>query len=735
MKLRYSILFSLCLAIVGFTSSVQAANLVVFERLGQNDLVTLILQGIEEARDESGLGEDWVFAYVDTQYRDLDIEARQAAQRYLLSVIEANVQQNTSQPIEKIFFQGSAPSTFAEDSPNLYPEAARYYYQITWQPSRGQVVPSDFDPQQTVEQIKQLFSAKKQLAVFFNRRDWSALVADAFASYLKDDPGLEYIPVFADVPLQALSDQISGFGDDTAILAIGLAEYSVTEHAKLQTLYSNPMAPVFTIFSHRLNETLGGVVIDGKKMGRHMVAVAEGLETDFTQNKILAPRLNAQQLDQFGLNEDDLPAGVQVVNRQDTYSEREVIEMLSLALAIIILITLVYVVLSIRKGAALKQRTLEAESSRRAMDTFLSNMSHELRTPLNGIYGVLQILKGSSPQEQQMLNAGLTSTKALTAILNDILDYQKLTAGKVDIRPTWFSCRTFFEQCENLFKGSAASKHISLTFTNEAPAKIELYGDEQRLAQVVNNVLGNAIKFTDNGIINVRYGIEQGQLFIEVKDTGIGMSSEDVEAIFERFQQADSSRTKRYAGTGLGMAITKGLVDAMRGSIAIESELGHGTTVTIHLPIQTNLPFTSNGVSQAQDAVFNTQTTRVLFVEDNETNRLVSQEMLAECFARFDLATDGADAVKMFAADKYDIVITDISMPVMSGEELQQYMALHYPDIPVVALTGNVLEGQRNAYLAAGFAAVIPKPADKDTVLSCVNDLLSRPVSRSSRLA
>ena len=232
-------------------------------------------------------------------------------------------------------------------------------------------------------------------------------------------------------------------------------------------------------------------------------------------------------------------------------------------------------------------RSLQREQElSRAKDLFLSNMSHELRTPLNGIYGALQLVEGSDETEKAVMRAAKKSAESLNRIVSDILDIQKLSSGKLEIAPQWNETAAIFEQAQNLFMPLADINHVTLNLTIDTSLPNELYCDELRLGQILNNLVGNAIKFTEQGSVSIATRYEEGSLIVSISDTGIGMDDISLNHLFDRFTQADSSLRKKYAGTGLGMAITKELIELMAGSIDVASQLGQGTTFTVKLPLQ-----------------------------------------------------------------------------------------------------------------------------------------------------
>jgi CheY-like chemotaxis protein/nitrogen-specific signal transduction histidine kinase len=358
-------------------------------------------------------------------------------------------------------------------------------------------------------------------------------------------------------------------------------------------------------------------------------------------------------------------------------------------------------------------------------DTFLSNMSHELRTPLNGIYGALQIVEGNDETEKAVLKAAKSSAEALNRIVSDILDIQKLSNGKLQISPQWNVSAPLLNQVQNLFTPLANIKKIALDVNNDSSVPLELYCDEVRLGQILNNIIGNAIKFTEHGAVTLNAHYEDNHLIIEVSDTGIGMDEVALSNLFERFTQADSSINKKYAGTGLGMAITKDLVELMNGTIEVTSELGKGTTFTVKIPLEGRGTTLVEQPKSSPIQNKKTEDIRILLIDDDSTNRLIGKTMLEKRYQHVDTAEDGAEALAKINSSTYDIIITDIQMPVMNGEELLEKLKMTHPHLPVIALTGNAYEHETEQYLANGFVAVETKPFDTASLLRTIENTLS----------
>lgn len=381
---------------------------------------------------------------------------------------------------------------------------------------------------------------------------------------------------------------------------------------------------------------------------------------------------------------------------------------------------------TVKEHAIALETTINAlENEKRHKDMFLANMSHELRTPLNGIYGALQVIKGANSDEKELLRAAKECTKALSDIISDILDSQKMSAGKFTLDEAWQPCEDFLLGVTKLHAAAGKLKSIDVNVSvTDLPN--ELYCDKTRIGQILNNVIGNAVKFTDHGCVDVHVGYADSLLTIRVADNGIGMNEETLNHLFERFSQANTTITKRYQGTGLGMSITKQLVDLMQGSIDVTSTLGQGSTFVIKLPMAAR--GTAQPLSHTAEQNTFTQGLRILLVDDIATNVMVAELALKQHISHFDTASNGQEALAKIAQNTYNIVITDIRMPTMDGVELLSALRQQGNKIPVIALTAVANEAEKHEYLDQGFAAVLNKPLDISKLLTAVMSISKKSV-------
>ena len=372
-----------------------------------------------------------------------------------------------------------------------------------------------------------------------------------------------------------------------------------------------------------------------------------------------------------------------------------------------------------------------AEEASRTKSKFLANMSHEIRTPLNGVLGMAELLETSleQPDQKRMIGTIRRSGEALLNILNDILDMSKIEAGKIEFEELPFSPLDLAKRIEDQYELRADEKGLDFEVLIGSGAELLRVGDPYRVQQVLHNLVSNAIKFTDRGEVTVKIsGRATMPLVIEVSDSGIGMTPEQVLRLHEEFSQADSSVTRRFGGTGLGMAITQSLVDRMGGTITVDSARGRGTTISVSLP----LPLSTVAIDRVAKAPVDTvglAGLRLLAADDNQTNCAVLDMMLSRLGAEVVIVHDGEQAVQAWQAGRFDAILLDIAMPVMDGptalREIREIEAQHgLAPVPIIAVTANVMAHQIAGYIAAGFDSCIGKPISSVDLSLAVNALV-----------
>ncbi|SMX30244.1 Autoinducer 2 sensor kinase/phosphatase LuxQ [Pelagimonas phthalicica] len=370
-----------------------------------------------------------------------------------------------------------------------------------------------------------------------------------------------------------------------------------------------------------------------------------------------------------------------------------------------------------------------AEQGARAKSEFLANMSHEIRTPLTGIIGMTDILAetGLSEEQKGYLRTIAGSSQSLMTVINDVLDLSQLDAGKMELNPAPFRIDTLFQDTVALLTASAkqANTALSLEFFSETSLSID--ADQSRLRQVAINLIGNAIKFTKDGDINIRVEIIEAaggpRLKFEVKDTGIGIAKNKLDKIFDRFTQAERDTVTQFGGTGLGLTISRNIIELMGGRISVTSKLGLGTTFLVDIPVKlaADLGSEEDLTAPVTEDFDHLAGLKILIAEDNQTNRLLLSKYLdgLPIFLRF--AADGVEAVSATEALNPDLIFMDVSMPGMSGlEATRQIRRLDIPQPTIVALTAHAFDTEMQSCLKAGMDHFLTKPIRKQAFLEWI---------------
>lgn len=387
----------------------------------------------------------------------------------------------------------------------------------------------------------------------------------------------------------------------------------------------------------------------------------------------------------------------------------------------------------------LKRAKLEAEEANRIKDKFLSVISHEIRTPLNAIVGTLNLLKADklTPKQANYLKTTDFASEKLMSLLKNILDVEKIEAKKVTVDNTHFKLGDLIQNLKEIFVFEAKSKGNTLEFNIDDMVNNSFYADETKIFQILNNLLNNAIKFTDHGNIILSVFLEEriknkNKFRFEISDTGIGIPKDKQEIIFKPFEQAEGSISRKYGGTGLGLSIVNNLVDLLGGKLVVNSIEGVGTTFVFTLNLVTGLEKQINKING--EVSFNAnelKDIRILLVDDNKINLKIGEQFLNKWGATVLKAEDGFEAFRVFKTQEVDLILMDIHMPKCNGFEATKRIRnsnLSNCTLPIVAITADITSKNKELALSSGIDDIIPKPFNPNKFIDIIQKALSKQV-------
>lgn len=584
-----------------------------------------------------------------------------------------------------------------------------------------------------------------------------------YISYCKGKGLLFSVPVYSGKNIKYVLFRL--FKEEFIIKNFGVVSYGGKGYAVLRDSKDE-------IIIDSDNEALGKSLLWGK---RGYQAVREKLANGLNVSIASAANLEVDGIEYYYFVADlKLPGVVLtgVVPAEVVASEKDDISFLIIwvfgLLIFMFSIAMIYVVVSEKKARENKELLREkenAESASKAKSIFLANMSHEIRTPINGILGMDSMLLKECKDEllrDYALNIQ-SAGQTLLSLVNDILDISKIESGKMEILPVTYSVFNVLNDCYNMVAIRAKDKNLELVMDISPEIPAALFGDEVRIRQIINNLLSNAVKYTNEGTVTLSVWTEkvevdpmqgnkgdQVELFIHVKDTGIGIREKDVGKLFRDFVRLDEKRNRNIEGTGLGLNLTKQLVDMMGGFISVDSVYGEGSTFKVHLMQQVSdekplgdfykLYKQQVNVMDAAHEKFIAPDARVLLADDMQMNLKVFAGLLKDTKIQIDTAINGAEALKLIEKNHYDVVFLDHMMPVMDGIEAFRQMKLlaknPNANTPVVMLTANAVVDAKNQYMDEGFSDYIAKPIREEVLLSCLRKFLPKelvkPVEKNS---
>jgi CheY-like chemotaxis protein/HPt (histidine-containing phosphotransfer) domain-containing protein len=372
----------------------------------------------------------------------------------------------------------------------------------------------------------------------------------------------------------------------------------------------------------------------------------------------------------------------------------------------------------------------KSDAENRHKTSFLANVSHEIRTPMNAIIGMTDLLFYEPLNKRQMgfVNDIKVSAHSLLSLINDVLDMSKIEAGKLELNPINYDFQLLLDNVHSMFSYVTKKKGIDFKYETEGNMPRYLYGDDIRLKQVLTNICGNAVKYTEKGYVKFKVTAVDDKLMFEIKDSGIGMRKEDLPKLFNTFQRIENEHNRTIVGTGLGLSISRTFVEMMGGSIMVDSEYEQGSVFKIIIPVvlgkkeevKSNKGLPEGHTLFAPDA-------KVLIVDDNEFNIKVAEGLLGLFKINVRKAFSGRSAIDMVQKDDYDIVFMDHMMPEMDGVEatgIIRKLGGKYKNLPIIALTANAVQGAKEMFLSNGFDGFISKPIAIQEIIKILNEWL-----------
>lgn len=553
------------------------------------------------------------------------------------------------------------------------------------------------------------------MALFPNRNEVLLLGSSlAFSNHIIND-ALEQSQSHLDIEKRRLDyakpiiDQV----DDFALYdAFAIATHAPETDVALNTIkwLKERNVPIFFVFANEqdltLHQAVGGLVVSPVKLADLISKLANNESITDSDLHVTVALYYQGALDEYSIEPEAFHTNYIVVGRPE-YSYEQVQIYIQVGVIISIGLLLLYVITGLKARKLLKERAKIAEQANFDKDKLIANISHELRTPLSAIHLAFEALnKASASESGAIIQAGRRSTVHLKNIVNTILNFQKSSTDNLQVKKDWLKSQSLAQVLE-LHRIHADDKHLQFEVQGLHELPNYCFTDEQLLVQILHNILSNAVKFTESGGIYTTFSYGKEELFIEIRDTGIGMTQQTLVELYVPFKQADSITGKKHEGTGLGMALSKNLVALLKGDISVYSTIDIGTQFILRIPVEWKTNSSYNRQPEVSNSILPIS---VLVVEDDSINRELMLFMLKQYVKTIITVPSGSDALLACAQHTFDVVLTDIQMPDMDGLELFEKLRAQNDKLPIIAITGNALSQERNLYLEMGFNHVLAKP-------------------------
>ena len=689
-----------------FSSVLQADTLIILERSGTLSFTQLLIQNLHNKQ----LPESVHVGYVDAVYSSLPPDSKTTALEVYKSAILLSAGISESTPIQKIISQGSGPARFLENHPELFSQAERYFTHIAWQPHTGTLIPSDVNVMENIAHLTKVFPNKTHLLLIGNPITSANELVNIDTDIKTISPSLNRV---SNIDYRNVSKEVTELTLKTKdmVALITHPPEILAEQRSLKWLKSQSI-PILFLFANPVDleeyKTVGGLVVDPLKIANLIQFLANSPEVLPEPYEVTTAYYHADAIEKYNLEPNKYSTQYQIIGEK--YYTTQDVQILSLSALVVLIFTfLLYIKSRFKYMNLLREKTVFAEKANQAKDILLANISHELRTPLNAINLVFYSLgQHQKDEDNPLIKAGQKSTAHLKSIVDNVLDYHQTSMNAMQVNLEWSNKDGLLDAIK-LHQHAAQAKALNFNIKgyNELPSW--LYIDEKLLIQILHNILSNALKFTENGAITVTFTHTTERLSMAIADTGIGMSESTIADIYQPFKQADLSIRKKYQGTGLGMALCDNLITLLKGHLDIQSTLGKGTTFTLTVPIK----FQDSMDKETPTTIASTRARldlELLIVEDEPINRELMSYAIADHVTHVNAVESAKAALEFIAEHKVDVVLTDIQMPEMDGTELFYLLRKQLPDLPIIAITGNVLPHEQQLYAEMGFNAVLGKP-------------------------